>query len=396
MDANRTHPARVLYLQFANPGAYPPIAHSAQILAESGLEVRVIGTRPKASPSIEFPVHRQIRVTLIDEGRGFGQKLAFVRFFCASLLAALRFRPDWVYVSDAFAAPAGLAAAALVGAAVIYHEHDVHFDPAPSTFVRLCLVARGRLARNARQVVVPSSGRADHLRTSLGIDRIAVVANCPRKSDLVPYSGSTDGPLKLVYQGTIVPERLPMAVAEAVAELKGAVTLTLVGWEPPGAAGYASALVRRGDRGAPGAITHAGTVTSRRAMMAMLSRYDVGLALVPMESSDVNMRTMAGASNKAFDYLACGLALVVSDLEDWDRLFVSAGFAKAVQSNDLESVVAVFRWLASNRASVVEIGLSGQRRVRDEWNYEQQFAQVRDQLALVPATAPEDFLESVG
>ena len=48
---------------------------------------------------------------------------------------------------------------------------------------------------------------------------------------------------------------------------------------------------------------------------------------MPLTSDDVNLRTMAGASNKPFDYLARGLALLVSDLAEWKALFVDPGTA---------------------------------------------------------------------
>ena len=36
---------RVLYVQYTNPGAYPPLVRGAQLLAESGAEVLMLGTR---------------------------------------------------------------------------------------------------------------------------------------------------------------------------------------------------------------------------------------------------------------------------------------------------------------------------------------------------------------
>lgn len=379
------HSVRVLYLQYANPGAYPPIAHGAQILADAGAEVWVLGTRSRSTGAIEFPRHPRIRVTLVDEGSGIGQKIAFARFLFASLWMARRFRPDWLYVSDAFAAPAGLAAAAITRTRVVYHEHDVHTERSPSAFVRLCMAARRRLARTAKRVIVPSAGRADNLRATLAVNRIDVVLNCPRSSDVLPQLSPGDGPFRLVYQGTIVPQRLPLALADAIGELAGAVTLTLAGYEPAGAEGHAMALVERAARGAPGSIVYAGLITARKQLLEFCARFDAGLAFVPMDGGDVNMRNMAGASNKAFDYLACGVPLLVSDLEDWRQMFVQPGYAKAVVPGDVGSLVSAFRWLAGHRVELRAMGAAGQRRVTAEWNYERQFAPIRERLlAAVP------------
>jgi len=58
----------------------------------------------------------------------------------------------------------------------------------------------------------------------------------------------------------------------------------------------------------------------------------VGLAFMPLSSDDPNEQAMVGASNKPFDYLACGLALLVSDLPDWQKMFVETGCGAGLQS----------------------------------------------------------------
>ena len=47
----------------------------------------------------------------------------------------------------------------------------------------------------------------------------------------------------------------------------------------------------------------------RNELLSIGRSCDVGLALVPMHSDDSNFQTITGESNKAFDYLACGLAM---------------------------------------------------------------------------------------
>jgi glycosyltransferase involved in cell wall biosynthesis len=237
----------------------------------------------------------------------------------------------------------------------------------------MCLWARRRLALSARHVVVPSAGRAEHLRKTLGRQDVHVVFNCPPRSEVRNERSSTASPLRLGYHGTVVPQRLPLAIAEAVARTNGAVILKIAGYEPAGAEGYARSLVTRAVHlGAPGAIVYAG-VLSPDAMKEFSSSFDVGLALVPTRGGDVNMATMAGASNKAFEYLAHGLPLIVSDVEDWRKMFVEPGYAIAVVPDDTASLLAAFLWLRDNRDAAKAMGAAGQRRVRDEWNYESQF-----------------------
>ena len=56
------------------------------------------------------------------------------------------------------------------------------------------------------------------------------------------------------------------------------------------------------------------------------------------------MSNMTGASNKPFDYMAAGLALLVSDLPDWKTMFVDPGFGLACDPTDADSLLAALAW----------------------------------------------------
>ena len=88
------------------------------------------------------------------------------------------------------------------------------------------------------------------------------------------------------------------------------------------------------------------------------------------------MSHMAGASNKPFDYMAAGLALLVSDLPDWTRMFVDPGFARAVDPTSADSLIAALRWFI--RPSGGAPGMAGRARakIEAEWNYETVFAPI--------------------
>ena len=83
----------------------------------------------------------------------------------------------------------------------------------------------------------------------------------------------------------------------------------------------------------------------RSDLLGVAARAHVGLAVVPGDSDDLNIRYLTGASNKAFDYMAAGLALLVSDLPDWRAMFVVPGYALACDPADLASIKAALGWL---------------------------------------------------
>ena len=103
---------------------------------------------------------------------------------------------------------------------------------------------------------------------------------------------------------------------------------------------------------------------------------DVGLALVPMDSADPNLRSMAAASNKPFDYLARGLALVISDRPEWREIFQP--YAAVCNPESVTSVVDAVNALSADREQTRALGEAGRQRVLAEWNYERQFEPIRE------------------
>jgi glycosyltransferase involved in cell wall biosynthesis len=89
---------------------------------------------------------------------------------------------------------------------------------------------------------------------------------------------------------------------------------------------------------------------------------------------------MSGASNKAFDYLACGLPVLVSDLPDWRRMYVDTGVGLACDPDDPASIAAALQWFLDHPDKVRAMGERGRQRVLAEWNYEAQFAPVLSRL----------------
>src|SRR5438874_13670837 len=100
---------RILYVQFTNPAAYPPLEHSARILADAGWDVMFLGTGALGADRLEFRPHRRIRVRRMPfVPGGWRQKVAYIRFLAWVLGWALRWRPQWVYGSDSLSCPVAL------------------------------------------------------------------------------------------------------------------------------------------------------------------------------------------------------------------------------------------------------------------------------------------------
>ncbi|OBQ32680.1 MAG: glycosyltransferase, partial [Anabaena sp. CRKS33] len=79
-------------------------------------------------------------------------------------------------------------------------------------------------------------------------------------------------------------------------------------------------------------------------------------------------------------YLACGLPLVVSDLPDWQQMYVEPGYGLSCNPEDVNSIADVIRWYLEHPLEMKAMGERGRQRILNEWNYETQFEVVKNQL----------------
>jgi glycosyltransferase involved in cell wall biosynthesis len=373
---------RVLYCQYTNPAAYPPLEHGARILADRGWEVLVLGTGGFEVDALRFAAHSGITVQQLSYcPGGWRQKLHYARFAVWVMAWTVRWRPRWLYASDPPACPIAWGLSWLPGLRVLYHEHD---SPAGAPkadvglFGRVMLRARTALARRAALCVLPNETRARRFREETGTPRdVLSVWNCPGRDEVGGPRAPHAGELAVLYHGSITPARLPLAVVDALALVSGRVRLRIVGYETIGHRGYIEAIRRRAaSLGIADRIDVVGAVAERGELLAWCRRSDVGLALMPRSTRDSNEQAMAGASNKPFDYLAGGLALVVADLPDWRSLFVEPGFARACDPDDPRSLAAALAWYLERPQEMRSMGERGRQRVLAEWNYDETFRRV--------------------
>jgi spore maturation protein CgeB len=118
----------------------------------------------------------------------------------------------------------------------------------------------------------------------------------------------------------------------------------------------------------------------RADLLAEAARAHIGLSLMPFKSDDVNINHMAGASNKPFDYMAAGLALLVSDLPDWTRMFVEPGFGLACDPADVDSIWSVLSWFLDHPEERRAMAGRARDKIKTEWNYDTQFRNVLESL----------------
>jgi glycosyltransferase involved in cell wall biosynthesis len=371
---------KILYLQYTNPARYPPLEHSSRILADAGWQVVFLGTGAFGrADETAFSNHVNIRVRHLPFcPPGWWQKLHYAGFCIWVCGWVLAWRPKWVYASDLLACPVAVLVSWISGVRFIYHEHDSP-EQRDGWFQSLALWSRARLAARAECCVLPNRRRAEHFTSVVPSARqVLCTWNCPSRDEgQAVRSGSNNKELWVLYQGSLVPARLPAAVLRAMRDLPSQVKLRVVGYETVGSPTFLREFTATASQlGVRDRVDIVGVWLSRSQMLENARNCHVGLALMPTRSSDRNEQTMAGASNKPFEYLACGLAVLVSDLPDWRSMYVEPGYGLSCVSEEPGSIAEALRWFFQHPDGTRAMGERGRSRIVSEWNYEAQFAPV--------------------
>jgi len=366
---------RVLFLQFTDPAGLPPLRRAMTILLAHGAAVDAVGIRLHGGKVMPLLEDDRLSVHLVD--RTGSARRNYARWFRRAVRVARAGRPDWLYASDPLSAPAALVMARLLAVPVIYHEHDAPQRAGPGPLGRLAVRARDTLARRAELCVLPSEERrralADHLDGQLA----AVTAwNCPLRTEVGPPRAAPDrSGFRIWYHGSLVPERLPHPLLEALTVLPAEVSFTFAGYETQGATGFTADFLARARRmGLEGRVLATGFL-GHPELRVRIADFDLGCAFVDPAASDTNLHSLAGASNKVFEYLAAGVPALVPPGEAWHTLVVGPGYGVAAAS-DASAIAAAVRRLMGDRQATHAMGEAGRQRILAEWNYETQFAPV--------------------
>ena len=278
---------QVVFIQATEPGAYPPLINAAHLMAEAGWNVTFLSA-PISGKQLPITPHPKIQIRSIPKRVSHVLSTAqYVRYILAAGTLALRLKPDVVYASDPLGAIPGLLAARIVGAKLVYHEHD---SPNPGSLSRVLNRARAAAVRQARVVIFPNATRARVAQSELDFSssRTHIVWNVPRRSELPATFTAPKLPLLLHYHGSVNPERLPESIIDAIVRFQGQVRLRIVGYESPGAPDHVRRLVERGYSKAAGSVVDYIGQCTRQELLKEAARAHVGLALVPTGCEDIS------------------------------------------------------------------------------------------------------------
>jgi glycosyltransferase involved in cell wall biosynthesis len=280
---------------------------------------------------------------------------------------------------------------------VLYHEHD---SPQPevrdqtsefssqkaatvndqrsevSQFMRFVLWTRRRLAQTVALSILPNETRVTWFKEQTRTRApVVCVWNCPRTEETRVKPSQKNGCFSIYYHGNISPKLLPETLI-SVLELIPEANLYVVGYTTIGSEMYAERLRELAKMQGVADRIQIHNAVSRYALLDETRQHSIGWAALAGPIDEPNLLELVGASNKVFDYLACGLPVLVSDLPEWRRHIVDAGYGLACNSEDPWSIAQAVRWFLDHPTAMQQMGERGRLKIITEWNYEMQFAPV--------------------
>ena len=377
---------RVLYIEYSHPAPHPITGHGANVLREHGWEVWFLAKQAggMAAQFIFDPIFRDRFIEWKHYEPGFRQKLHFLAFNVYCVYLARKLRVQWVYGNDFRIGPGALVISWFLRTKVLYHEHDLPpREDEHGHFSRVLMKFRKLLARRANVLVTCHEERSRELLEDVGFFRPTLeVLNCCRRNEIRQKRIDPVGAeLRILFHGSIVPERLPLTLIDAIALVRGKCRLLIAGYTTDRKSDYLAEIKRRAtELGISSSIDIVGAIPYRNRLLDLISTCDVGLSFVSKNSSDRNLKSMAGPSQKSFDYLAAGVPLLVTNLPDWNSMFVDPGYALNCNPEDPGSIAEQLQWFHDNPDKLRAMGEKGRQRILGEWNYEKQFEPILEEL----------------
>ena len=388
---------RILYIQYVDPFLWPVLVHGSNLLADKGNKIIFLGSQSvaKSSDRIKMRIHQNIKIKLLGYvSPGLLQKIHYLFFNIWILAHVLIWRPDVVYASEKLVCPIAYLIKKFFGRIkLIYFEpiflgSDVEIQP---KFVR---EYRKKLAAIADLCMLPNEPRLEKFIEDVGDHGNAIfVYNLPRHQEFeeIPMrEQNTKEKLKLFCFGFLGPDKLPLKLFEALEKLKDEVELVIAGIDSGGMENYSSKINEQiKKRSLENNVNLVGLIKKRSDLLEQCSKADVGLAFTG-KTTVANIQTkfttegdvlvpefsMAGTSQRPFEYMGLGLVLLVTDLKEWEDFFVKDGYGYSCDSESSESIKDVLLELYQKKDELYEQGKSNKEKILSEWNYNNEFKKV--------------------
>lgn len=394
-----SHGRRVGLVLFTEPFQFPPTMQAASLLAEHGWEVDIFGLeiphipRSALPPGVHLHYFGPVR-------RGLALRWDYFRFmhWCRQHAARGGHRTFIGY--DFMAAWPADVAARRSGGRLIYHNHDLMLkDQIRGGFYRTVKAMEHRAARRAAMVVFPQRERARLFQHEAGLTTMPQIAfNCPRRSwGQSPLPAAPAEFLAwrervgrvVLYQGGMAQHRGIETLLASVPGWQFAGGLCLLGL--PLESGITRWIEKRADELGIRERLLLLPPCSHDALPALTCRADVGVGVMAVgdavgdDPKYVNLRHLAGASNKIFEYMAAGLPILSPAGGGFTELIAEPQHGVVCDGTSPASIAGALNRLFHQPGLAAAIGQRNRAAFQEQFNYDVQLAPL---LRLLEAPVP--------
>lgn len=227
----------------------------------------------------------------------------------------------------------------LKGTRLVYDAHELETETAGSVGARkrLARIVEWVFIRFCDRVIVVSNSIAEWYRMHYRLENVFVVRNVPQQQpDVVePHSGLRkacgigEGALVFLYQGLMAPGRGIHLLLDVFAEEPPDHHLVFLGY------GQEVPKIQEAARRSPNIHYH--PAVPPREVNRYTAGADVGISLI----ENVSLSYYYCLPNKLFEYIGCGLPVIVSDFPDMAQVIdeTGSGWKVAVNSDALRRLV---------------------------------------------------------
>jgi len=303
--------------------------------------------------------------------------LNWFTFNTGALRKALLEKPTLVYANDLDTLTIGFIVSRLCNAKLIYDSHEIwlqgnKFDSASRLRKKWWTYIEKRLIKKADAVIVTTQYRAKYLEDFYDISGIHVMRNCPRLEAVEPTTLLRDefaiDPDKviLLYQGLLMAKRGIFMLVDAILNIPD-VALVFMGMGKD-----KGALISYIKEKGVGDRVFVKNAVEPEKLIKYTASADIGLQL--LDNSGINHYSTI--SNKLFEYIMAGLAIIASDFPEIHKIVVGDELGLVVNSENKADISAAVRTLVSD-ANALASCKEHARNVRHKYTWEQEERQIQ-------------------
>ncbi|BAZ47936.1 putative glycosyl transferase [Nostoc sp. NIES-4103] len=369
-------------LIYANPDHYPPTINAVHLLSEH-FDVVLIG-RNQDPPFWEYPanvtVHRLGKYTSVKE-REQQSAVIKVREYINFVAQASRLFKDvsLLYAYDTFGYTAAYLSLLMKARSIplIYHNHDLDSQLFPlSTLSGWVQRGERQWVHQANFVVFPSQERGFLFQELTNFQgKLIILPNYPRKSYFPEHQDFANIILKrfeniqILLQGSISVKNSLLELIESLTFLDNSIKLKLIGpiQETEKSLMKDFALDKQvADR------TQYFMPVPYNELPSHTWLATVGVCLY--KKTDINHQTMGTASNKIYEYAACGLPVIVSDQPNYREHLAGESWVRFADPDDSHSIASAVQDILSDFTKYQAMCLAARQAFEEKYNYESAFS----------------------